>query len=125
MLPDDCRLGSFDPLPIAWAAGFFDGEGSTIAYFPNKKSRYLRLQASVPQSGDGEVPEVLHRFRAAMLGMGKIVGPNDYGIYVWQTRGLEETQAVIALLWGQLGPVRRAQRPQLSRRFSTVIELVV
>jgi len=109
VLPDDCRLGSFDPLQIAWAAGFFDGEGSTIAYFPNKKSRYLRPQASVPQSGDGEVPEVLHRFRAAMLGMGKIVGPNDYGIYVWQTRGLEETQAVIALLWGQLGPVKRAQ----------------
>lgn len=108
-LPDECRLSSFDPLQIAWAAGFFDGEGSTIAYFPNKKSRYLRVQASVPQSGHGQMPEVLKRFAAAMLGMGKIVGPNEYGIYVWKTRGFEEAQATIALLWGQLGPVKRAQ----------------
>jgi hypothetical protein len=109
-VPDDCRLSSFDPLQIAWAAGFFDGEGSTIAYFPNKKkSRYLRLQATVPQGGHSEAPEVLHRFQAAMLGMGKIVGPNDFGIYVWKTRGFEETQAAIALLWRYLGPVKRAQ----------------
>jgi len=108
-VPDDCRLSSFDPLQIAWAAGFFDGEGSTIAYQPNKGSRYLRLQATVPQSGHGEVPEVLHRFRAAMLGMGKIAGPNEYGVYVWRTRAFEETQASIALLWAYLGPVKRAQ----------------
>ena len=44
-----------------------------------------------------------------MLGMGKIVGPNDYGIYLWKTRGLEETQAAIALLWRYLGPVKRSQ----------------
>jgi hypothetical protein len=44
-----------------------------------------------------------------MLGMGKIVGPNEYGIYVWKTRGLEETQAAIALLWRYLGPVKRSQ----------------
>ncbi|TME70872.1 MAG: hypothetical protein E6H89_02440 [Chloroflexi bacterium] len=67
------------------------------------------MQATVPQSGEGEVPEVLHRFRAAMLGMGKIVGPNEYGIYVWKTRGFEETQATIALLWRYLGAVKRAQ----------------
>ena len=44
-----------------------------------------------------------------MLGMGKIVGPNEYGIYVWKTRGFEETQSAIALLWRYLGPVKRAQ----------------
>jgi len=44
-----------------------------------------------------------------MLGMGKIVGPNEYGIYVWRTRGFEETQATVALLWPHLGPVKRAQ----------------
>ena len=43
-------------------------------------------------------PEVLRRFQVAMLGMGKIVGPNEYGVYVWRTRGFEETQATIALL---------------------------
>jgi hypothetical protein len=109
-VPDDCRLSSFDPLQIAWAAGFFDGEGSTIAYLPNKKSRYQRLQAAVPQSGHGgDVPEVLQRFRTAALGMGTIAGPNEYGIYLWKAQGLEETQATIALLWRFLGDVKRSQ----------------
>ena len=44
-----------------------------------------------------------------MLGLGKIVGPNDYGIYLWKTHRLEETQAAIALLWRYLGPVKRSQ----------------
>jgi len=63
----------------------------------------------VPQSGHGQVPEVLERLRAALLGIGKIVGPNDYGIYVWRTRDFEETQATIALLWCYLGLVKRVQ----------------
>jgi hypothetical protein len=99
----------FDPLQISWAAGFFDGEGSTIAYAPNKRSRYQRLQVSVPQKGHGAVPHVLHHMQDATLGLGKIFGPNEYGIYVWRTRGLEETQAVIGLLWRYLGAVKRAQ----------------
>ena len=52
---------------------------------------------------------MLRRFQDSMLGMGKIVGPNEYGIYVWRTRGFEETQATIALLWRFLGTVKRAQ----------------
>ena len=64
----------------------------------------------MPQSGHGgDVPEVLHRLRTAVLGMGKIVGPNEYGIYQWKTQGFEETQSVIALLWRYLGPVKRSQ----------------
>lgn len=63
----------------------------------------------MPQRGDGEIPEVLKRFQIAMLGMGKIVGPNEHGIYVWQTRGFEETQATIALLWRYVGPIKRSQ----------------
>lgn len=44
-----------------------------------------------------------------MLGVGKIVGPNEYGIYLWKSRGFEETQATIAMLWKYLGDVKRAQ----------------
>ena len=80
-----------------------------MVYQPNKSSRYQRVQASVPQSGGDQVPEVLRRFQAAMLGMGKIVGPNNYGIYVWRTRGFEEAQATVALLWRYLGQVKRSQ----------------
>ena len=52
-----------------------------------------------------------------MLGMGKIVGPSEYGIYVWRTRGFEETQATIALLWRYLGDVKRSQAGAAIRRF--------
>lgn len=44
-----------------------------------------------------------------MLGIGKIVGPNEYGIYVWKAQGLEEAQATVALLWRYLGAVKRFQ----------------
>ena len=55
------------------------------------------------------MPEVLRRFQAAMVGMGKVVGPDEDGLYVWRTRGFEEAQATIALLWRFLGPVKRRQ----------------
>jgi len=59
---------------------------------------------------------VLRRFQESLLGMGKIVGPNEYGIYRWRTRGFEETQAAIALLWRFLDPVKRAQASASIRR---------
>lgn len=111
----DCALGRLDPLQLAWAAGFFDGEGSTIVHEPRRG--YLRLTVSVPQSGGPEPPEVLYRFKAAMLGLGEIGPQNSEGMWVWRSRSGEEGQAAIALLWPQLGTVRRAQARAALERF--------
>lgn len=70
---------------------------------------YRRLEMSLPQCGHAGLPEVLLRFQAALLGTGNITGPNDSDMYFWRASGFSETQAAVALLWPQLGPVKRAQ----------------
>ena len=65
------------PSDLAWAAGFFDGEGSTYLNHIHRNSASRRpngnLRVKIGQSGeDGRV--VLERFRAA-VGVGVIRGP--------------------------------------------------
>ena len=98
-----------DPLELAWAAGFFDGEGSTIARRDRARAGYRQLVINVPQSGGVSPPAALIRFRRAMLGMGAIGRRNDQGVYCWRTNGFPEARAVLRLLWRHLGPVKRRQ----------------
>ncbi|HEV8228606.1 MAG TPA: hypothetical protein VGQ86_01515 [Candidatus Limnocylindria bacterium] len=97
-----------DPLDLAWAAGFFDGEGSTLVHSDVSRPGYLRLEVAVPQSGPSGLPEVLTRFQAALGGLGYFTGPDDK-MYFWKSRGRAEAIAAIALLWPELGPVKRDQ----------------
>ena len=113
-MPDDpvsteCALGRFDLTQLAWAAGFFDGEGTTIARNDSLRPGYRQLQVSVPQTGHTGTPAVLFRFHRAVLGMGRIEPPNADDTYTWRACMFEEAQAVIALLWRYLGPVKREQ----------------
>lgn len=111
----DCALARLDPVLLAWAAGFFDGEGSTIVH--ESHPGYLRLTVSVPQFGGDDPPEILFRFKAAMLGLGEIGPQNDEGMWVWRSRSGEEGQAAVALLWPQIGTVKRTQAASALRRF--------
>jgi len=108
---------------LAWAAGFFDGEGSTIwtTRRPRKAGRlpktgirswtYHNVQLSVSQSGQ-ELPEVLTRFKQA-LGIGWLGGPYVHGkrqpIWHYSVSGFERVQAVVAMLWRYLSSTKRAQ----------------
>lgn len=58
---------------LAWAAGFFDGDGWAALSRP-KARRTGRPHAQINQSGLDGVPEVLLRFRDA-VGVGRIGGP--------------------------------------------------
>lgn len=105
----ECALARLDPLQLAWAAGFFDGEGTTMTAARRDRPGYHRLEMSLPQCGHTGLPEVLLRFQAALLGMGNITGPDDSDMYFWRASGFSDAQATVALLWPQLGPVKRAQ----------------
>lgn len=70
---------------------------------------YRRLELSVAQCGHGGIPEVLLRFQAVLLGVGTITGPERDDMYFWKAWTFTEAQAVLALLWRGLGPVKRAQ----------------
>ncbi|TMC34403.1 MAG: hypothetical protein E6J24_06480 [Chloroflexi bacterium] len=94
---------------LAWAAGFFDGEGSTIARSDRRRPNYYQLELSVPQRGPDGIPEVLVKFQRAMLGMGTISLRNKGEMYKWVTRGRVASQIGLALMWPWLGPVKRVQ----------------
>jgi hypothetical protein len=104
-----------DPLQLAWAAGFFDGEGSTIVH--QSRPGYLRLTVSVPQWGGSEPPEVLFRFKEAMLGLGEISPHDADGMWAWRSRSGEEGQAAIALIWSQIGAIKRTQAADALNRY--------
>ena len=102
------------PMPLdqellAWAAGFFDGEGSTIARAYSRRPDYFQLEVSVPQSGPSGEPEVLRKFQMSMLGVGKIYPQHRDAMYKWSACGRIGSELTLALMWPWLGEVKRAQ----------------
>lgn len=98
-----------DRAELAWAAGFFDGEGSTLARTDSAKPGYRQLNVTVPQCCHHGVPPVLARFQRAMLGMGGITGPYDEDLYMLRFNAREEASLALRLLWPALGDVKRDQ----------------
>lgn len=95
------------PQDLAWAAGIFDGEGSTSTYIP-KDRKSPRRQMAVSQGGlPGHVPSVLVRFKEIVV-VGSITGPYD-DLYYWKISKKDDVDVVGALLWPHLSAEKRAQ----------------
>ncbi len=94
---------------LAWAAGFFDGEGSTIAKTDRRRPNYFQLDVSVPQSGPDGTPEVLLKFQRAMLGVGSIRPQPNGDMYKWDAGGRMTAEMTLVLIWPWLGAVKRSQ----------------
>lgn len=108
---------NLDTHELAWAAGFFDGEGTTSAVRQRHHKRpdgtyrydYPAVHILISQNHDAAV---LHRFKAAVSGIGAIYGPYDRkgsSSWVYNAVGFERSQAVIAMLWRWLGTIKREQ----------------
>ena len=93
---------------LAWAAGFFDGEGTTVARTDQSRGTYRRLIVTASQLGRPRVPAALVKFQRAMLGVGSITSERD-GLYRWRAHGRIGAEVALALMWPWLGPVKRAQ----------------
>src|SRR5207247_4911519 len=63
-----------DRFDLAWAAGFFDGEGWANAVAQEGR-KTKQPQARINQADPNGVPEVLLRFQRAVGGLGRIGGP--------------------------------------------------
>lgn len=86
---------------LAWAAGFFDGEGHTRMY-----SAGIRME--IAQAYDCTV---LERFQKA-VGAGKVYGPytNAAGNPKWQyVASGRESRRIVLKLWPWLGVIKRNQ----------------
>src|SRR5574343_492445 len=92
-----------EELELAWAAGFYDGEGCTIIHKSTLGDKRTKLRMSVGQKGE----ECLVRFQKA-LGMGKIY-QRDCGISLWALNKLEDVDTALRMLWPYLSGPKRAQ----------------
>lgn len=95
---------------LAWAAGFFDGEGSFNVHSTHPSTGRKYARASINQVH----PEVLERFKNAVLDIGNVTGPHAKGnkrqpIYTYAIQSFEGVQAVYALLYPFLSSVKREQ----------------
>lgn len=95
---------------LAWAAGFFDGEGC----FRKHSGKYA--QVTVNQIH----PDPLERLRLALCGLGKVQGPyqptgtrlhGEPRSLIWYYRCTKwaDVQAIYAMLYPFLGKVKREQ----------------
>jgi hypothetical protein len=83
---------------LAWAAGFFDGEGWTG----------LRGPTTVGMSVTQMELQPLVRFHNA-VGVGTIYGRGTRGGWIWQAGNWADSQAAVAKLWRFMSEPKRAQ----------------
>jgi hypothetical protein len=90
-------------LELAWAAGFFDGEGCTMV---KRKRGNAAVNLIVAQ----KTPEMLERFQAAVGGGYIYHNPRAQGApYNWQATSQPVARQVLDLLWPYLGSIKQAQ----------------
>ena len=93
---------------IAWAAGFFDGEGNTCVQ-RGRSGPYLAVNLSQNDR------RTLERFISA-VGAGKVYGPypGRPRIHHWRIVG-SKAENVLALLWPHLSDAKREQVERVRR----------
>lgn len=104
---------------LAWAAGLFDGEGHTRADFHSKSTTTLCPRIDVAQSDRF----VLDRFRG-VVGVGRVYGPyarkgdraHNKPKFNYIETEFEPVQAIIAMIWRWLSPMKREQAKIALRR---------
>lgn len=101
-----------DTSELAWAAGFFDGEGTAVLITGKRSRDYPTPTLAVTQHYD---PETIHRFHRAVGSLGVVSGPYTskgtayHPRWQWQCRRPHEVIAVTALLWRFLSTPKRNQ----------------
>ena len=107
------------PLELAWAAGFFDGEAWIGTRKDSRGSRAATTNIKIHQVDRAP----LDRFRVA-VGVGTVYGPYAHGrrndgtpktIFSYQTNKWSDSQAVVGMLWRFLSSPKRRQAAESLR----------
>jgi hypothetical protein len=112
-LPPTAWPGSMSE-ELAWAGGFFDGEGSTYLEKHRTHAGHLVPRLYVPQSAEIGVAPELTRLKAALGGLGAISGvrpgkKSRKPYRRWRVCAPVDVQIGLHLLWPFIGRVKRAQ----------------
>lgn len=118
------KVYKHNPVELAWAAGLFDGEGSSFAYRMNTKHPRKGLKLSIGQDHN---PEVLYRFQDAVKA-GAVCGgpgpkknseprkfPNRYTYFAYGPTAL----GVLRLLWPFLSTPKKRQANRAYKTWSS------
>jgi len=105
---------------LAWAGGFFDGEGSTYLEKHRTHPGHFYPVLYVPQSAEvGVAPELL-RLKSALSDLGAISGirkdrPDEKPYRRWRVVTTVKAQVSLHLLWPFIGAVKRGQAQAVMR----------
>jgi len=99
---------------LAWAGGFFDGEGSTYLEKHRTHTGYFVPRLYVPQSSAVGIAPELVRLQAALSDIGTISGVRRPGrnrrpYRRWRVCTVTGVQLGLHLLWPFIGEVKRSQ----------------
>jgi hypothetical protein len=99
---------------LAWAGGFFDGEGSTYLEKHRTHVGYFVPRIYVPQSSDVGIAPELVRLKSALADIGTISGVRRPGgnrrpYRRWRVCAADAVQLSLHLLWPFIGEVKRSQ----------------
>lgn len=93
----------------AWAAGFFDGEGTTHLAKSTDGHKRTKPKLTLPQ----KTPDLLVRFQNAIGGYGTIYGPinngTEGGIYHFSIQNAAGVDTALNALWPFLSEAKRKQ----------------
>ena len=108
-------------IELAWAAGFFDGEGCTSVHQPRKAiHRWSTLKVSLKQNDR----RALDRFHAAVRGLGSVNGPYEYvgrnPFYVYEVYG-DDADTVLMYLWPYLGDAKKEQADRVMDQLANTL----
>ena len=107
---------------LAWAAGFFDGEGNIRGTVRERLDGSLgspRIILQLPQKDR----ERLDKF-ASIFNL-KVLGPYDNAgrvIHQISVGNFEQVQAIVAKMWKWLGLVKRQQAKVALQRYLSVVQ---
>ncbi len=99
---------------LAWAAGLFEGDGSTCLAKHRTHEGHVTADVSITQASSCGLPEVLTRFKMVMGGVGRTYGPyagRGHGepIYRYKALRFDDADHVLRSLWPWLGSTKRVQ----------------
>lgn len=106
---------------LAWASGFFDGEGSTSAIINQGK---LLISVSISQVD----VDVLRKFHETVK-TGSITGPykartlNSRDRWIYSAYGFEKVQYIMCLLWNNLSSIKKNQFSKALISYERAIKL--
>lgn len=105
-------MATNEQIELAWAAGFFDGEGTTSGLiYMNPQSRHFTLSVAQVEL------QPLERFRKAVGGMGTIYWRER--IHCYAINGADAKHA-LDLLWPYMSEPKRKQATQAMLRVALV-----